>query len=170
MVALSCMGSAISSLVVAGNLAPRVLWDLATLYVNPTTATIPEYQDSNTLHRTMTITIIIFSVSPLCFLRSITPLRFAGAFSVFSVTFLVSMIVYMYLGQPSSGACQLYSSSSSSDGQLPASCAVDVVAIEQTDLLESLLQALPIFFFAYSVNFQVRSSFSWIINLNALLN
>lgn len=50
---------------------------------------------------------------------------------------------------PSAGGCALY-------GKGPPPCAVAVVPVVQDDLWDSLLQACPVFFFSFSVNFQVQ--------------
>ena len=122
---------------------PRTFRDLAILSHDSSL-----FPTTYLLHRSLWISLIFLLVLPLCFLRSITPLRFAGLVTSLSVAYFILLILLLYLF-PTLGACLLYPSSSSS-------CAENTQAFPPTHLfLPHLLLACPIFFFSFSINFQV---------------
>lgn len=153
LVVINCLGSAVASLVVAGDLMPRTFRDLAILSHH---SSLVEHSngllDDYLLHRSLWVSLILLLVLPLCFLRSITPLRYAGLVTCVAVSYFILVAVTLFLF-PSTGACLLYSSPSSSI----SSCAENIAPFPPSLplLLQHLLLACPIFFFSFSINFQV---------------
>lgn len=153
LVVVNCLGSAVASLVVAGDLMPRTFRDLAILsdhssLIENANGLLDDYL----LHRSLWVSLILLLVLPLCFLRSITPLRYAGLVTCIAVSYFIIVVVTLFIF-PSAGACLLYSSPPSSS----ISCAKNVIPFPPSlpVLLHHLLLACPVFFFSFSINFQV---------------
>jgi len=94
----------------------------------------------------MWITVVAVTVSPLCFFQDLTRLEFAGYISVIATIYVVIMLITMFIF-PSIGACE---------GTVSAHhCKSDTVALVQDNLPFSLFEAIPVFLYAFSLNFQV---------------
>jgi len=146
------MGSAVAALVVVGDMTPRTIaffilkgeGDDDGSGSSSSTEKVLEF----IYHRTAWITLVVLLVSPLCFMKSITRLRFTGIITSFTVAYLITTIIVMYIN-PHLDACGDYG---------PAPCNENVVAFNTTHLMSSLLQAIPILFFAFSLAYNVSSS------------
>jgi amino acid permease len=98
---------------------------------------LPAQWSTYFIHRTFWVTVIMLAITPLCFIRDITKLGFSGALSGVAIVYLIAVInVEFFTGY--SRAHHL-----------------DAVAPHAVDAMTALLQAIPLFFCAYSVSFQV---------------
>ena len=70
--------------------------------------------------RGLWILLVFLLVAPLAFLRSLTPLRFAGVFTALAVAYFAASVVASY-ALPSLDACSVY--------QTPSPCPLDLAAV-----------------------------------------
>ncbi|TFJ88733.1 hypothetical protein NSK_000302 [Nannochloropsis salina CCMP1776] len=151
LVIVTCLGSAVSALVVAGDILPDIVKDLALIFHHtPRVEDSDGKVDSYLLNRPTWVTLPLVFVLPLCFLHSITPLHYVGIITCITVVYLIVLVFVLFLF-PSAGACLLYPTSSSK------TCAENVVAYpaSASSLVHSFLLACPIFFVSFSIIYQV---------------
>src|SRR6056297_2765936 len=151
LVIVTCLGSAVSALVVAGDILPATLQDLALLFHHTSWVEDSDGKvDSYLLNRPTWVTLPLVCVLPLCFLHSITSLQYVGIITCIAVVYFIVLVFVLFLF-PSAGACLLYPTSSS------RTCAENVVAYPASvsSLVHSFLLACPIFFVSFSIIYQV---------------
>ncbi|EWM20142.1 Amino acid transporter, transmembrane, partial [Nannochloropsis gaditana] len=88
LVIVTCLGSAVSALVVAGDILPATLQDLALLFHHTSWVEDSDGKvDSYLLNRPTWVTLPLVCVLPLCFLHSITSLQYVGIVTCVTVVY-----------------------------------------------------------------------------------
>jgi len=119
-VVVNCLGSAIGALVVSGFLLPRTFQSLASLQESFGKQLLASTVWEDLLkERVMWISIITACILPLCFLRDITPLKYAGLISLLAVSFTTAVVAAAYFSPSYFDTCEVV-------GRSP--CASNVVA------------------------------------------
>lgn len=84
-IAIKCFGVCISYLVIAGNVLPVIAADLNVS------------SDSIFLNRTFWLTVVLFCVGPLSYLRALDGLKYTSIFALISSAYVVALIIAHYL-------------------------------------------------------------------------